>query len=150
MIYLAIMTSLFASLFLTLALKTLSFLNFIRWNPVGYTKRLDILVENHPLIQWLFLAIVIFLIILILYLIMQFVELVPAFITSLVIGGILALISEWVIYDLPAELKSFKKLSIPYIVTVIITARFVFETATFHYRAHGERNKLPYNDSVIK
>ena len=150
LIYLAMITSLFASIFLTFSLKVLSYLNFIKWNPVGYTKRLDILQSNHPLIQWLFLAIVIFLITLILYLIMQFVELVPAFITSLVIGGVLALISEWIIFDLPAELKSFKKLSIPFIVTVVITARFVFETATFHYRAHSERNKLPYKDSVIK
>lgn len=150
LIYLAFITSLFASIFLTLSLKVLSYLNFIKWNPVGYTKRLDILEANHPFIKWLFLAIVLFLIILVLYLIFQFVELVPAFITSLVIGGILALISEWIIYDLPAEMKSFKKLSIPFIITVIITARFVFETATFHYKAHGERNKLPYNDSVIK
>ncbi|WP_346234472.1 hypothetical protein MKY04_12425 [Lysinibacillus telephonicus] len=150
MIYLAIITSLCASIFLTFSLKVLSYLHFIKWSPVGYTKRLDILESSHPLIQWLFLAIVIFLIILILYFIMQFVELVPAFITSIVIGGVLALICEWVIYDLPAELKSFKKLSIPFIVTVIITARFVFETAAYHYKAHNERNKLPYNDSMIK
>lgn len=94
MIYLAIITSLCASIFLTFSLKVLSYLHFIKWNPVGYTKRLDILESSHPLIQWLFLVIVIFLITLILYFIMQFVELVPAFITSLVIGGILALICE--------------------------------------------------------
>lgn len=81
---------------------------------------------------------------------MQYVALVPPFLTSLIIGGVLALIVEWSIYDLPAELSSFKRLSIPFMVTVIMTSRFVFETATFHYQASNTRNKLPYKESVIK
>jgi len=148
-IYLAALTSLFASICLTISLKLLSLFHFIKWSPVGYAKRLNILEGSHWTIKWLFLLIIIFLITLLLYFAMQFVEMVPAFLTSLIIGAILALICEWVIFDLPAELKSFKKLSIPFMVTVVITARFVFETAVFHYRAHNE-NKLPYKDSVVK
>lgn len=150
MIYLAIITSLCASIFLTISLKLLSLFKFIKWNPVGYTKKFDIFESSHWLIQWLFLVIMIFLITLILYFIMQYVVFVPAFLTSLIIGGILALLCEWAIFDLPAEMTSFKKLSIPFMVMVIITARFVFETAAFHYTANNERNKLPYKDSVIK
>mgnify|MGYP007126063448 FL=1 len=150
MIYLAVMTSIFAALFLTLSLKILSLFHFIKWSPVGYTKEWGILVHNHWTIKWLFLIIIIFLISLIFYFIMQYVALVPPFITSLIIGVVLALIVEWVIFDLPAELSSFKKLSIPFMVVVVVTARFVFETAAYHYKAHGERNKLPYKDSMIK
>lgn len=152
MLYLAFMTSLAASIFLTIALKLLSLFHFIKWNPIGYTKKLEILEENHPLLQWFFLLIVIFIITFILYMVMQYVIQVPAFLTSLIIGGVLALLIEWAIKDLPAELSSFKKLSIPFIITVIMTARFVFETAAFHFKAtHFEReNKLPYKDTVIK
>ncbi|QCR32832.1 hypothetical protein [Lysinibacillus sp. SGAir0095] len=150
MIYLAVTTSLFASILLTISLKLLSIFHFIKWSPVGYTKKLNILETSHWSVKWLFLLFIIFLIILLFYFAMQFVEMVPSFLTSLIIGSIVALICEWVIFDLPAELSSFKKLSIPFMVTVVITARFVFETAVFHYRAHSERNKLPYKDSVVK
>ncbi|HWK24008.1 MAG TPA: hypothetical protein VNS08_13330 [Ureibacillus sp.] len=150
MIYLAIMTSLFASIFLTVSLKILSLFHFIKWSPVGYAKRLNILESSHWSIKWFFLLIVIFLITLLFYFAMQFVEMVPSFITSLVIGVILALICEWVIFDLPAELSSFKKLSIPFMVTIVMAARFVFDTAAFHYKAHNEQNKLPYKDTVVK
>ena len=149
MIYLAVVTSLFASIFLTISLKLLSLFHFIKWSPVGYAKKLNILEGSHWSVKWLFLLIIIFLITLLFYFAMQFVEMVPAFLTSLIIGSILALICEWIIFDLPAELKSFKKLSIPFMVTVVIAARFVFETAVFHYRAHNEK-KLPYKDSVVK
>lgn len=150
MVYLAIFTSLFASLLLALTLKLLSLFHFIKWSPVGYTTRLDILTESHWTVQWLILIIVIFCIILIFYFIMQFVQMVPPFFSSLIIGAIFALICEWIIFDLPAELSSFKKLSIPFMVTLIITARFVFETAMFHYKAENVRNKLPYKDTMIK
>lgn len=148
----AIYTSIAAALFLTLSLSTLSFFKFIQWNPLDYTERFNILPNSHGLIQWLFLALVLFIIIIIFFLIMQYVALVPAFITSLVIGGVIALIIEWFIYELPAELNSFTKLSLPFIITVIVTARFVFETANFHYRAnlHEKENELPYKDTVIK
>jgi hypothetical protein len=150
MLYLAFITSLFGSIFLTASIKMLSVFHFIDWNPIGFAKKYHLFEGSHPFISWLFLVVVIFLINFILYLIMQYVHQVPAFITSLVIGGLFAVIAEWIIYDLPAELYSFKKLSIPFIVMVIITARFIFETASFHYQAHLERNRLPYKESVIK
>lgn len=150
MLYLAFITSIFASIFLTVSLKMLSLFRFIRWNPIGFTSRYHIFEDSHPLISWIFLAILIFFVTFVFYLIMQYVHNVPPFITSLVIGALFAIIAEWIIFDLPAELSSFKKLSIPFMVMVIITARFVFETASFHYQAHLERNRLPYKESVIK
>lgn len=152
MFKLALLTSIAASIFLTFALSGLSFFKFIQWNPIDYTTRYGILQGSHPLVQWIFLAIFLFVIILIFYLIMQYVSFVPSFFSSLVIGGVIALLTEWAIYGLPAELESFTKLSVPFIITVIVAARFVFETASFHYQANeNERqNKLPYKDSMIK
>nr|WP_106779839.1 hypothetical protein [Lysinibacillus timonensis] len=152
MLRIAILTSIAASIFLTISLLALSFFKFIQWNPVDYTNRFGILQHNHELVKWTFLGIILAIIILIFFLIMQYVALVPAFFSSLVIGGVVALIIEWIIYGLPAELSSFSQLSVPFIITVIITARFVFETASFHYQANmNEReNKLPYKDSMIK
>lgn len=150
MFYLAFLTSFVASLFLTFMLKVLEYFKFIRWNPVGYTKKLNILENSHESTQWMLLWFMIFIITFILYLVMQFVIQVPPFLTSLIIGGVIALITEWIIFNLSAELSSFKKLSVPFIIVVIITSRFVFETATYHYQASSSRNKLPYKDSVIK
>lgn len=100
--------------------------------------------------SWIFLAIIILIVTFLLYLVMQYVQNVPPFLTSLVIGVLFSIIIEWIIFNLPAEVSSFKKLSIPFMVMVTITARFVFETAAFHYQAQLERNKLPYKESVIK
>jgi len=149
-LFLAFITSLFGSIFLTLSLKMLSLFKFIEWNPIGFSKKYQLFEESHPFISWLFLAVVIFVVNFILYLIMQYVHNVPPFITSLVIGSLFAIIVEWIIYDLPAELYSFKKLSIPFIVMVVMTARFLFETASFHHQAQLERNRLPYKESMIK
>ncbi|HWL22885.1 MAG TPA: hypothetical protein VNR38_03920 [Ureibacillus sp.] len=148
----AIYTSLAAAIFLTLSLSILSYFKFILWKPLDYTERFHILQHSHGSIQWIFLGIILFIIILIFYLVMQYVPLVPAFVTSFIIGGIIALIVEWFIYELPAELNSFTKLSIPFIITVIVTARFVFETASFHFQANlnEKRNELPYKDTMIK
>lgn len=150
MLYLATATSFAASLFLTFSLKMMSIFKFIKWNPIGFTKDLFILEDSHALVQWIFLGILIFVFTFILYMIMQFVELVPAFLTSLILGAMIALIIEWMIFDLPAELSSFKKLSIPFMVIIVMAARFVFETAVFHYKASKEQNQLPYKDSMIQ
>lgn len=150
MIYLAFITSFFASLFLTFMLKVLEYFKFIKWNPVGYTTKLNILENSHESTQWMLLWFMIFILTFILYLVMQFVIQVPPFLTSLIIGGIISIITEWIIFNLKAELSSFKKLSVPFMIVVIITSRFVFETAAFHYRANHGRNKLPYKDTVIK
>ncbi|CAM5204132.1 Membrane protein YqhR OS=Ureibacillus acetophenoni OX=614649 GN=SAMN05877842_102138 PE=4 SV=1 [Ureibacillus acetophenoni] len=145
-------TSLAAAIFLTISLSALSFFKFILWNPLDYTKRFHILQDSHGFFQWLFLGLVLFIIIFVFYLVMQYVPLVPAFVSSLLIGGIIALIIEWFIFELPAELESFTKLSIPFIITVIVTARFVFETASFHHQANEneKQNELPYEDTMIK
>ncbi|SOC36174.1 hypothetical protein [Ureibacillus acetophenoni] len=152
MFRIALITSLAASIFLTLSLSGLALFKFIQWNPLDYTERFNILQNSHGSIQWVFLGLVLFIIIFIFYWIMQYVALVPAFVSSLLIGGLVALIIEWFIFELPAELNSFTKLSIPFMITVIITARFVFETASFHFQANAneKQNELPYEDTVIK
>ena len=119
------------------------------WLPIGFSKKYQLFEESHPFISWLFLAVVIFVVNFILYLIMQYVHNVPPFITSLVIGSLFAIIVEWIIYDLPAELYSFKKLSIP------------FRNFRFHRQVHAsiddamksnhlKRTKLPHTKNISR
>ncbi len=147
--YLAAITSIVSAIWLAVSLKFLHFLKFIDWRPVGFMKKWGI---KDAFSAWLLLIIILFVVSLIIYLLSQYSWRVPAFITSLIIGIALAIMTEWLIYDLPAEKASFKKLSIPFIVVVVITCRFLIETAIFHYGAKNleSRNKLMYKDTMVK
>ena len=126
-------TSLVSAVFFALALKLLHLFHFISWKPVGFANRWG-MEDSSAAGKWVLLICLLFVIAFIMYLIMQFVTSVPAVFTSFVIGLLLAMVTEWVIFDYPAEAASFKKLSIPFIVIVIIALRFIFETAAFHRR----------------
>lgn len=147
MFYLANVTSLVSTVSLLIMLKLLHLFKWVKWHPTTFLKDEGI---KDKASRWLLLGIIIFLICLILFLALQYVQNVPPFLLSLIIGAAIALMTEWIIYDLPAEFSSFKKLSVPFFVVVIIASRFIIETAIFHRKNLGSRNKLPYNASVIK
>lgn len=126
-------TSIVVAVLFAGTLKLLKLFSFIKWNPVGFVEKWGIEQAN-GIEKWLVLACLLFLLALILYGIMQFVTRVPALFTSILIGLAMAMTIEWIIFDLSAELDSFKRLSIPFIVMVIIACRFIFETAAFHRR----------------
>ncbi|MEO4052424.1 hypothetical protein [Solibacillus sp. CAU 1738] len=147
---LAVITSIVSAIWLAGSLKILHYFSLIDWHPVGFTKKWDI--AENAFSSWMILILLLFIGSLILYLLMQYSWKVPAFLTSLVIGVAIAIVAEWIIYDLPAENESFQELSIPFIIIVVITCRFIIETAKFHYRTKNvdSRNKLMYKDSMIK
>ncbi|MEK4229913.1 hypothetical protein [Solibacillus sp. FSL H8-0538] len=129
----SLMTSLVSAVFFAITLKLLHLFHLIKWKPVGYAKKWEM--EGVGTFgKWLLLIVALFVVAMLFYVVMQFVTRVPAIFTSFVIGLALAIVAEWVIFDYPAELTSFKKLSIPFIVMVIITLRFIFETASFGRR----------------
>lgn len=148
-LYLAFITSIVSAIWLALSLKFLEYFNFIHWHPVGFTKKWGM---KDAFSSWALFILILFVVALILYLLMQYSWKVPAFLTSLIIGLAIAIVTEWIIYDLPAEGEAFRRLSIPFIVVVVITCRFVIETSIFHYQANNldSRNKLMYKDSMIK
>lgn len=67
---------------------------------------------------------------------MRYVYIIPAFFSSLLLGLLVTITLEWIALDLPLQLTSFKKLSIPFIVIVVCLLRFLLETANFHQKEH--------------
>ena len=145
MLRIANATSIAGSLLITVMLKMLQLFKWIHWHP---TKFLHIV--NDGLTRWIVLFVILYIACFVFILIVQYIQKVPAFLTAIILGLAIAFVAEWIIYDLTAQAKSFKRLSIPFMVVVVTTTLFLTETATYH-RAHiGKRNELPYKASVIK
>lgn len=138
-------TSIAGSLYITVMLKILQLFSWIDWHPTKFLHNID-----DGLTRWIVLFVILYIVSFIFMMIVQYIQMVPAFLIGILLGLAIAFVAEWIIYDLPAEAKSFKRLSIPFLVVVITTSLFLTDTATYH-RAHmGKRNELPYKESVIK
>ncbi|MER1984886.1 MAG: hypothetical protein ABS949_06760 [Solibacillus sp.] len=125
----ALITSIVAACSMTLALKGLHLFHFITWKPVGFFKKWGI--EGiAPLEKWFILLIICFVVALIFYSIFILFP-VRADIISFLLGVLIAVLIEWLIFRYPFEAHSFKELSIPFIVVMIIITRFIIETAVF-------------------
>lgn len=131
---LPITTSLFNSLLLLVGLKLLQVFHFVNWHPIKFMKNWAIFSDSPPLIRWMLLFVFLFIASLIVYFLLQYSYLIPPAFTSIVVGLAIAFVMEWIIYDLPAEAASFKELSIPFIVVVILSCRFIIETSIFAYK----------------
>lgn len=138
-------TSIASSLFLTFMLKMLHFFKWIKWHPTKFLHVVD-----DALTRWIVLFIILVVASILVYMILMNIRLVPAMVVGIITGLAIAFVAEWVIYDLPAEAKSFKRFSIPFIVIIVTTTVFIAETAIFHREQIEKGNELPYNTSVIK
>lgn len=148
MFYLANVTSLFSTVTLLIMFKLLQLFNWVNWHPTAFLKDAGM---KDKVSRWLLLGIIVFIICMIVFLLLQYVQNVPPFLLSLIIGLAIAITAEWLIYDLKAEFASFKKLSIPFMVVIITASRFIIESAIFHRKHLGSRNnQLPYDASVIE
>ncbi|MET3574785.1 hypothetical protein ACFFIY_10790 [Bhargavaea ullalensis] len=123
-----------------LGLKFLHYFKFIRWHPAGWTDKIGVKNAAWP-IDWALLFAGLFLAALILYFISRMLAKWPSGVTALIIGVAAALLAEWLIFR-PDTLSSFKdRLSVPFIVLVLIAVRFVMETAIFHKKRHPDPPK---------
>ncbi len=139
-------TSIAASVYTTFMLKVLQLFSWIDWHPTKFLHRID-----DGLTRWVVLGVILYLASFIFMMIVQYIQMVPAFVVAILLGLAIAFVTEWVIYDLPAEAKSFKKLSIPFITIVLTTSLFLTDTAIYHRAQQiGKRNELPYKATVIK
>lgn len=132
----ASITAIVSAISLAICLKGLHYFHLIEWNPIGFYKKWELFEGSSKLFQWSTLTLLLFVIALLLYIILQFVHIIPAVLTSLLLGLLFTITIEWVALDLPLQLASFKKLSIPFIVVVICLLRFLLETANFHMKEH--------------
>lgn len=130
----AAITAFVNALVLALCLKGLHYFNLIKWHPIGFYKKWNWFEDSSKLFQWTFLIILLFLIGLFLYMTMRYVYIIPAVFSSLLLGLLVTITLEWIVLDLPLQLTSFKKLSIPFIVIVVCLLRFLLETANFHQK----------------
>jgi hypothetical protein len=129
-------TSLVNALVLALCLKGLHYFNLIKWHPIGFYKKWGWFEESSKLFHWTFFIFLLFIIGLFVYMTMRYVYVIPAVFSSLLLGLFVTILLEWIALDLPLQLSSFKKLSIPFIVVVVCLLRFLLETANFHQREH--------------
>ncbi|MFJ7731507.1 hypothetical protein ACIQXF_06370 [Lysinibacillus sp. NPDC097231] len=132
----ASITSIVSALVLALCLKGLRYFHLIKWNPIGFYKKWDIFEGSSKLFQWSFLILVLFIIGFLLFITLRYVYIIPAILSSFLLGLFLTISLEWIVLDLPLQLSSFKKLSIPFMVIVICLLRFLLETANFHQKEH--------------
>lgn len=130
----AAITSFVNALVLALCLKGLHYFHLIKWHPIGFYKKWNWFEDSSKLFQWTFFIILLFIIGLFLYMTMRYVYIIPAVFSSLLLGLLVTITLEWIVLDLPLQLTSFKKLSIPFIVIVVCLLRFLLETANFHQK----------------
>lgn len=125
-------TSIVASLFFVLSLKFFDVFHFIDWKPLGWSRRYHFFEESPGLLRWIILFLLIFIISLLLYYFAKLVKKAKPSAMSLIIGLLIALLIEWLIQR-PNEIGGFlTDFSIPFGVLVLITTRFIVETAIFH------------------
>ncbi|MFJ7735480.1 hypothetical protein ACIQ2D_03965 [Lysinibacillus sp. NPDC097287] len=132
----ASITAIVSAISLAICLKGLHYFHLIKWNPIGFYKKWELFEGSSKLFQWSTLTLLLFIFALLLYVVLQFVHIIPAVFTSLLLGLLFTITIEWVVLDLPLHLESFKKLSIPFIVVVVCLLRFLLETANFHMKEH--------------
>lgn len=138
----ATITALVNALVLALCLKGLHYFHLIKWHPIGFYKKWNWFEESSKLFQWTFFIFLLFIIGLFLYMTMRYVYIIPAVFSSLLLGLLVTITLEWIALDLPLQLTSFKKLSIPFMVIVICLLRFLLETANFHQREHTAQKQI--------
>ena len=138
-------TSIASSLYLTVMLKMLHFFNWIKWHPTKFLHVVD-----DGLTRWVVLFVILAGASALVYLILMNIRRVPAIVLGIIFGLAIAFVAEWIIYDLSAEAKSFKRLSIPFIVIITTATIFIAETAIFHREQIEKGNELPYSTSMIK
>lgn len=123
-----LMTALVTSLFVTLGLKGLHAFHFIKWNPIHFLQKFEKL-DWTTLACWMVLFFLLVAVAYFLLYLFQYVLYQAPFVVSLIFGLAVALVIEWQVRNLPIEWKSLKTLSVPLIVLLLISMRFLSETA---------------------
>ncbi|MEK4426046.1 DNA helicase [Solibacillus sp. FSL K6-1523] len=131
-------TALLVTIYFVGSIKLLHLFHMIKWSPVKFMKKWEFI---HPNMfeRWLIFFIGVFVIVCIVYFLARTIIGKSPFAFSLIAGLLIAILLEFRILHLPMELNSIKKLSIPFIIIVIIGLRVLTETAQY-YRLHLTEN----------
>ena len=129
-------TSFAAALFMTVSLKILHLFHLIKWNPIAFLKNVPAM-DWTTFEKWFVLFLILMVISLLFYFVSQTGIAKSPFLFSLIIGVIGGLFLEWEILNLKTEWASFKKVSIPLVVLIIMTLRFVAVQENLSFDGHA-------------
>lgn len=126
-----VITSIVAGFFMVLSLKFLHFFKFIKWSPIGWSKKHEILVSAHVSAKWLTLFLGLVILFALIYLVFSFLDAVPPSILAIVCTVVLLIMAEWIIEGPQTFSKIIKSISIPLLSLSAIIFRFLAGTAVF-------------------
>lgn len=122
------MTAVAAALVFTISLKGMHLFKLIKWNPIRFLQKIEKM-EWTPLACWIVLFFILFAVAYVLLTLFQLSIFRSPLVVSIVFGLVLAFLIEWQVRNLPIEWTSIKKLSVPFLVLLLIVMRFLTETA---------------------
>ena len=111
-----IYTSVFAALSMALSLKFLHFFNFIKWSPVGWSKKWHLFTSEHfmhYIVNWLLLILALTVLFAIVYIVTSLLYKIPPSISALIIGIVFVFIVEWFISKPDTFIEAIGSLSLP-------------------------------------
>lgn len=123
-----LMTAVAAALVFTISLKGMHLFKLIKWNPIRFLQKVEKM-EWTPLACWIVLFFILFALAYVLLTLFQLSIFRSPLVVSIVFGLVLAFLVEWQVRNLPIEWTSIKKLSVPFLVLLLIVMRFLTETA---------------------
>ncbi|MHA6259516.1 hypothetical protein ACXYMX_06325 [Sporosarcina sp. CAU 1771] len=137
-------TSLFAALTLAFALKFLHYFSFIKWSPVGWSKKWKLFTSDHlmhHLVNWLMLILALSVLFAIIYIVISLLYKIPPSISAIVLGLSFVFIVHWFV-DHPENLIAlFGSLSIPFLGVSLMIFRFITGTAVYMKETFTETPK---------
>src|SRR4051812_44161608 len=101
-------TAFTSSLFIVLCLKFFRVFKFVKWNPLGWSKKYQLFAESPGIIKWALLFLFILVVIIILYFISIATKELRPDIVSFMIGLVIVLLIEWMIQT-PNDMKKYLK-----------------------------------------
>ncbi|WP_301108259.1 hypothetical protein [Sporosarcina sp.] len=132
-------TAVMAAVLSVFSMKFLHIFKFIKWSPIGWTKRFHLFVDSPVWVKWLLLGVICFVLFFLLYMITLFTYKIPPVISSLVFTAIAIFAIEWTIYVKPdlTMAQFIKKLSIPFACLLAMIIRFVIGTSVYMRKTFG-------------
>jgi hypothetical protein len=136
-----VMTSIVAAIMMWISLMLLKLFNFIKWSPVGWTKRWSLFEKAHVSEKWIVLFVALLLLFFIFYAGISFLHQIPPTITSLLTATLAVLLIEWLIHFTKSPMEIFKSISVPFFVVTTMIVRFIVGTAVFMKKLSLEKSK---------
>ena len=134
-------TVLCSSITFLISLKLLKVFSFIKYSPIGWTKKMHVFQDSEPLVKWFMLWIAVIVILTLLFALGEWLKKIRIDFVAVFFSVAIVWLIEWSIQKTPY----IHKFSIPLAVIIAIHLLWILETAVYHakVRSLDARNKLP-------